>query len=456
MTHRTQVSSSKHSPPYSDADPAAGAAIEVALPATTRAALRNAVFAGLRTKQLEVCDGAVRISGHASAGFVSELAAAAGEPILLTPSITHRALDGSTRYVEKTVVSVAEYLRELRDATIAIDKKYAQVGGLLGAPISDIEFGGKNYEVPYRKYERGAIYVTLHGTHEVHGAIYQKYAALGAEASFLGFPETDELGTVLGSGRFSHFQRGSIYWSQSTGAWSITGGMRDRWLQMNAERSYLGFPVSDVEQGANGSMSFFQHGIIVQDFEGVFHDYPDAVRFLTELAGGNVKCSTEFGMNSRGEWFFRGHMHNDGFAGNNTVVATSPMFVDSAGGAFAVTADRSLGGTLDKEDRNDDWDQMGANDFIRDNWEYLQYAGVKTVMKTNVTVGDVLHIVLPAVAIVGAAIFGGDVAANNHLCPGQSSMKRDPRTGETQGRFGFSIVPNGEPCPPAPPTIPSP
>ena len=51
------------------------------------------------------------------------------------------------------------------------------------------------------------------GAFEVHGAIREKYLALGAEASILGYPRTNETGTPDGTGRYNHFQAGSIYWT---------------------------------------------------------------------------------------------------------------------------------------------------------------------------------------------------------------------------------------------------
>jgi hypothetical protein len=424
------------------------AAISEVHPVIDDRTLRNLVFAGIRTNQLEIQDGAVKLLNEASAVFISRLAAAVEEPIVLTPGITPRELDQSKIYIIKSHSSLAEYLEALKAASSAIDEKYTHVGGFLGDPVTGVQFGGKNYEIPYRKYERGAIYVTPHGTHEVHGAIYQKYVALGAEAGFLGFPETDEQDTLFGTGRFNNFQGGSIYfdWNSQAGAWSIHGPIRDKWRQMNAEQGYLGFPVSDIEQRSFGSVSYFQRGSLVLRSSGrVEEDYPDSVTFTTKLEGGDVKCSTDFGMNSRGEWFFRGHLHNDGFAGNTTTVVTSPRFVDSAGRAFvAPPAERSLGGTLSIEERNDDWDQTGSDDFIRDNWDIIRHAGIRTVMKTDTQIGDVLEIAIPILAI--ALVFGS--AATKKWCGPVGSQSRDPITGDTTAHVGWQAVEPGEECPP--------
>ena len=84
------------------------------------------------------------------------------------------------------------------------------------------------------------------GAYEVHGAIRDKYLALGAEASILGYPRTDETGTPDGVGRFNHFQGGSIYWTPGTFAHEVHGLIRDRWSTLGWERNpQLGFPITD-------------------------------------------------------------------------------------------------------------------------------------------------------------------------------------------------------------------
>jgi hypothetical protein len=56
----------------------------------------------------------------------------------------------------------------------------------------------------------------------VHGAIRDKWSALGWERSFLGYPVTDELATP-GPARFSRFQGGAIHWTPYTGPREVRG-----------------------------------------------------------------------------------------------------------------------------------------------------------------------------------------------------------------------------------------
>ena len=95
------------------------------------------------------------------------------------------------------------------------------------------------------------------GTHQVCGAIRDKYQALGGPSGFLGYPTTNELGTPDGIGRYNHFQKangyhspvdgntGSIYWTPNYGAWSIQGAIRDEWASIGWQASPVGYPTTD-------------------------------------------------------------------------------------------------------------------------------------------------------------------------------------------------------------------
>jgi uncharacterized protein with LGFP repeats len=151
----------------------------------------------------------------------------------------------------------------------AIDDKYFSLGGPGGFLGQPIDAGAGNQEMNtadgrgrVRDYEGGSIYwMSQTGAFEVHGDIRIKWAQLGGERSFLGFPITDETGTPDGRGRFNHFQGGSIYWTPETGAHEVHGAIREKWASMGWERSRMGYPVSDEKSTPDG------HGR-VSDFEG--------------------------------------------------------------------------------------------------------------------------------------------------------------------------------------------
>ena len=148
-----------------------------------------------------------------------------------------------------------------------IDKKYAALGGaagILGKP-SGPESIAPDGVGHYRHFEVGSIYWTQNtGAFVVQGLIRDKWAALGWETSILGYPITDELVTPDNRGRFNHFQGGSIYWTPETGAFEVQGLIRDKWASLGWENSPLGYPISDEEPSTGGwdRQSRFEHGII--------------------------------------------------------------------------------------------------------------------------------------------------------------------------------------------------
>jgi hypothetical protein len=148
-----------------------------------------------------------------------------------------------------------------------IDVAYLRLGGasgFLGKPV-DAERSTPDGVGWYRTYEHGSIHWSpATGAHETHGLIEQKWAQLGWEQGFLGFPTTDETTAPDGAGRYNHFRGGSIYWTPQTGAHEVHGYIRERWAALGWERSALGYPTSDEQARANrpGRVSYFQHGRI--------------------------------------------------------------------------------------------------------------------------------------------------------------------------------------------------
>ena len=96
----------------------------------------------------------------------------------------------------------------------------------------------------------------------VVGAIAAKYDAIGGCNSVIGPPITEERATPDGAGRYSVFERGSIYWTPSLGAFEVHGRIRDAWAAEGWEAGRLGYPVSDEYAVADGRRSEFQHGYI--------------------------------------------------------------------------------------------------------------------------------------------------------------------------------------------------
>lgn len=126
-------------------------------------------------------------------------------------------------------------------------------------------------EMYRREFAHGAVYWSERtGAHEVHGVIAEHWHGIGAEASFLGLPTTDEqaFGATDHGGRraggFAHFEGGSIYWTPAHGPAIVFGMVRDIWALLGWERSQLGLPVCDVERDPESGLlrGGFEHGTV--------------------------------------------------------------------------------------------------------------------------------------------------------------------------------------------------
>lgn len=129
------------------------------------------------------------------------------------------------------------------------DKYYALGGpwGSLGMPTTNENLlsGGA-----FSHFQHGSIYWSPStGAHAISGPIRDRWSQLGWENSSLGYPTTDRIATPNRAGAYNHFTGGSIYWSQATGAWEVTGLIRDKWAATGWENGPLGFPTS----GRNGT-----------------------------------------------------------------------------------------------------------------------------------------------------------------------------------------------------------
>jgi uncharacterized protein with LGFP repeats len=159
--------------------------------------------------------------------------------------------------------------------------KYSELGrekGFLGKPLDGLPNGGErttpDMAGQYVRFQNGSIYWSKKsGAHEVHGLIRDKWASLGFEKGFLGYPLSDETITPDKEGRFNLFQGGAIYWSQKSGAHEVHGLIREKWDSLNGigsplhiklTRVHLGYPISDetVLPDKVGRCNLFQNGSI--------------------------------------------------------------------------------------------------------------------------------------------------------------------------------------------------
>jgi hypothetical protein len=185
-----------------------------------------------------------------------------------TPSAIEAGQRFLTHYHEHIRDTVQEVhvlrhlLREVREAHQAIDHKLMTIsflageGHVPGEPQGELESGGGNGLGFYQVYQNGAIFWRRDlGAWWVQGAIWIKYRALNASAGILGYPLTDEGKATDGSGRFTHFERGSIYWHPAIGeAFEVHGDIRAKWQVLGSEA--WGYPTTDERKCGNGEGRF--------------------------------------------------------------------------------------------------------------------------------------------------------------------------------------------------------
>lgn len=147
----------------------------------------------------------------------------------------------------------------------AIAEKYLALGGclsMLGLPQTD-QMDATDGRGKYSVFEHGSIYWTEETmAHEVHGDIRTLWVSLGAEAGALGYPTGDENTTPDKKGRYSVFEKGSIYWTDKTKAHEVVVPIRDKWAELKWETGPLGYPTSGQYDVPEGKKSDFQGGSI--------------------------------------------------------------------------------------------------------------------------------------------------------------------------------------------------
>jgi len=267
-------------------------------------------------------------------------------------------------------------------AGIAIAAHYdalGAAGSFLGQPSGDLEAfpDGVGYGI---QYAGGTIVWTSEtGAHEVHGDIRGKWNQLGAQNGFLGYPLGDETGTPDRVGRYNHFQGGSVYWTPATGAHEVHGDIRGKWAELGWETSFLGYPVSDETGVANGGGRFndFQGGSIYWSPVSGAHEMrgglpgqlvfdSGAIVFGTGIAAGG---SAHVTVAPDGSAHFQGGMHDSGAAAYNYSVACVLVDADHRAYTFAHTG--NIAGTFESGSRDDPWDSPGQNGQIAQNWRSL-------------------------------------------------------------------------------------
>jgi uncharacterized protein with LGFP repeats len=148
----------------------------------------------------------------------------------------------------------------VRGAILAHWKAAGGATGYLGYPTTDDAPapGGKGFVTDF---EGGSIYWSA-GTEAktVRGAILATYRASGGPGA-LGYPTGNDSPAGDGRGVKTTFQYADIFWSATTGAHVVRGGIHTLWMQQGGPAGYLGYPTTSDAPAPGG-------GGYVVDFEG--------------------------------------------------------------------------------------------------------------------------------------------------------------------------------------------
>ncbi|GAB3703429.1 LGFP repeat-containing protein [Mariniluteicoccus flavus] len=120
-------------------------------------------------------------------------------------------------------------------------ERWGQLGwenSFLGYPIGDEYCGDGDY--CSQEFERGTLISSSRETFFLRGAVRAKWLS-GLRVA----PTTDEICGIRDGGCFQHFGDVSIYFTPATGAVRVQGAIRDRWAALGWENSWLGYPTRD-------------------------------------------------------------------------------------------------------------------------------------------------------------------------------------------------------------------
>ena len=146
-----------------------------------------------------------------------------------------------------------------------IRDRWGQLGyqtGVLGFPVSQENWDGKGW---WQSYQNGAIIGTdKTGYWESMGPTRERWAAIGYQNSFMGYPRGKITNAANGTEAWQEYEKGYIFWSKASGAWESTGGIRERWKLLGYQTGILGFPTGPEKKDSKGGWNqSYQNGYII-------------------------------------------------------------------------------------------------------------------------------------------------------------------------------------------------
>lgn len=155
----------------------------------------------------------------------------------------------------------------------------------------------------------------------IAGGILEQYNIVGGYNK-LGNPLMNEACGLNGGACFQDFERGSIYWTPTLNkAYTVVGGMRDKWRALGKEWSMLGYPTGNEQYTSAGITQSFQKGMLLYSSTGVY-----AIRNEMEYAKfthlGAPKADTWCGTKNGGcyQAFVKGELYWSQASGTHSVI----------------------------------------------------------------------------------------------------------------------------------------
>ncbi len=144
-----------------------------------------------------------------------------------------------------------------------IKEKWLRLGfenGALGYPTS----GQLSAPGGVRQtFEGGTIFwSSASGAVRFSSDLYTAWVAYGAESGYFGKPTTDSICGLRSNGCYQLFQTGTLYWTAETGAQTVHGGIKEKWISAGFENGKLGYPTSGEIPSGNGVYQTFEGGRI--------------------------------------------------------------------------------------------------------------------------------------------------------------------------------------------------
>lgn len=149
-------------------------------------------------------------------------------------------------------------------------------GGHFGYPMTnDIALGDGWYKQQYQGgyiYTRNTVPAVQAG---IQGRIYDKWQEIGAQKSALGYPIGSEETTPDGIGRYNLFQRGIMVWHPTYGAHAITGDVLLQWAYSSLMTQELNYPLEDPKDFRDGwkKQVFLNNDIYGNQLDTIFPKY---------------------------------------------------------------------------------------------------------------------------------------------------------------------------------------